>query len=191
MPGVVAIALYDWNYFFAQLVARPDHRQPVRPAGARLHDGVRDPQAAELRPRRRLHDGRVHRVLRPDGARGIRVAGGAMALLFALMFGAAMIGCGVLGVVIERFAYRPLRRAPRIAPLISALGVSFFLQQTAVLIFGPIPKQYDTYSLDGGEALRHGLDRKPAHPVRPAARDRLRDRAHGRADPARSPDDGR
>ena len=37
-------------------------------------------------------------------------------------------GTGLLGVVIERFAYRPLRNAPRIAPLISALGVSFFLQ---------------------------------------------------------------
>src|SRR5262249_19458140 len=72
-------------------------------------------------------------------------------LLFLLMFGAAMLGCGVLGVVIERFAYRPLRRAPRIAPLISALGVSFFLQQTAVLLFGPIPKDYNTYGLHGGE----------------------------------------
>jgi branched-chain amino acid transport system permease protein len=71
--------------------------------------------------------------------------------LFLLMFGVAMLGCSGLGVVIERFAYRPLRNAPRIAPLISALGVSFFLQQTAVLLFGPIPKQYDTYSLHGGE----------------------------------------
>jgi branched-chain amino acid transport system permease protein len=67
------------------------------------------------------------------------------------MFGVAMIGCALLGVVIERFAYRPLRTAPRIAPLISALGVSFFLQQTAVLLFGPIPKQYNTYGLRDGE----------------------------------------
>src|SRR6266511_5377156 len=71
--------------------------------------------------------------------------------LIILMFCAAMLGCALLGVVIERFAYRPLRRAPRIAPLISALGVSFFLQQTAVLLFGPIPKQYNTYGLHGGE----------------------------------------
>ena len=61
------------------------------------------------------------------------------------MFAAAMVGCGLLGVVIERFAYRPLRNAPRIAPLISALGVSFFLQQTAVLLFDRIPKTYNTY----------------------------------------------
>src|ERR1044072_7356380 len=44
------------------------------------------------------------------------------------MFVVAMLGCGILGVAIERFAYRPLRNAPRIAPLISALGVSIFLQ---------------------------------------------------------------
>ncbi len=45
-------------------------------------------------------------------------------------------GCGVLGVAIERFAYRPLRDAPRIAPLITALGVSFFLENAALLLFG-------------------------------------------------------
>src|SRR5580765_8819124 len=42
------------------------------------------------------------------------------AVLF-VMFIVSMLGCGVLGVAIERFAYRPLRNAPRIAPLISAL----------------------------------------------------------------------
>ena len=39
-----------------------------------------------------------------------------VALLIVLMFATAMLGSGVLGVVIERFAYRPLRKAPRIAP---------------------------------------------------------------------------
>jgi branched-chain amino acid transport system permease protein len=75
-----------------------------------------------------------------------------VALLIALMFGAAMAGSGALGVAIERFAYRPLRekRAPRIAPLISALGVSFCLQQIAVICFGSIPKQYNTFSLSNG-----------------------------------------
>ena len=72
-------------------------------------------------------------------------------LLILVMFAVAMVGSGALGVVIERFAYRPLRLAPRIAPLISALGVSFFLQQSAVLLFGSIPKQYNTYSLHQGE----------------------------------------
>jgi branched-chain amino acid transport system permease protein len=75
-----------------------------------------------------------------------------VALLIILMFGAAMIGSGVLGVVIERFAYRPLReaRAPRIAPLISALGVSFCLQQLASIFFGTNYKQYNPFGLSGG-----------------------------------------
>ena len=71
-------------------------------------------------------------------------------LLLVLMFVLAMIGCGVLGVVIERFAYRPLRDAPRIAPLISALGVSFFIQNSALLLFGSNIRSYDSADLDNG-----------------------------------------
>ena len=71
-------------------------------------------------------------------------------LLIVLMFVCAMIGCGALGVVIERFAYRPLRNAPRIAPLISALGVSFFLQNSALLLFGSQIRSYDTFELGNG-----------------------------------------
>ena len=41
--------------------------------------------------------------------------------------------CAVLGVVIERVAYRPLRNAPRLAPLISAIGVSLVLQNVGIL----------------------------------------------------------
>ena len=55
-------------------------------------------------------------------------------LLLVLITLAAMAGCAGLGVVIERFAYRPLRDAPRIAPLISALGVSFFLANSMQLL---------------------------------------------------------
>jgi branched-chain amino acid transport system permease protein len=53
----------------------------------------------------------------------------------------------VLGVVIERFAYRPLRDAPRLAPLISALGVSFFLQNSALLLLGAEFRSYDSFLL--------------------------------------------
>jgi branched-chain amino acid transport system permease protein len=60
---------------------------------------------------------------------------------------AAMVGCGFLGVAIERFAYRPLRRAPRIAPLISALGVSFFIQNSVLLLFGADFRSYDSFDL--------------------------------------------
>src|SRR5881398_2742218 len=45
----------------------------------------------------------------------------------------SMLVCAVLGVVIERIAYRPLRNAPRIAPLISAIGVSLILEDIGKL----------------------------------------------------------
>ena len=70
-------------------------------------------------------------------------------VVLLLMFIIAMLGCGVLGVAIERFAYRPLRNAPRIAPLISALGVSIFLQNSALLVFGAGFRDYDTFDLIG------------------------------------------
>jgi branched-chain amino acid transport system permease protein len=72
------------------------------------------------------------------------------------MFVAAMAACGGLGVVIERFAYRPLRNAPRIAPLISALGVSFFLQNSALLLFGASFRDYDTFHLIGAKTYNYG-----------------------------------
>ena len=72
------------------------------------------------------------------------------------MFLFAMVGCGVLGVAIERFAYRPLRNAPRIAPLISALGVSIFLQNSALLIFGAAFRDYNTFSLIGAKTYNYG-----------------------------------
>ncbi len=71
----------------------------------------------------------------------------ALAPLIVLMFLAAMLGAGALGVAIERFAYRPLRDAPRIAPLISALGVSFFLQNSVLLLFGAQFRTYNSYLL--------------------------------------------
>jgi len=61
--------------------------------------------------------------------------------LFAIVFLVAMVSIGLLGVTIERFAYRPLRHAPRLAPLISAIGVSIFLQNAVLLWIDskPIP----------------------------------------------------
>jgi branched-chain amino acid transport system permease protein len=79
--------------------------------------------------------------------------------LILLMFLSAMIGCGLLGVVIERFAYRPLRNAPRIAPLITALGVSFFLQASAQLLFGADIKTYDTFDLQNSVLFVKGIHR--------------------------------
>jgi branched-chain amino acid transport system permease protein len=67
-------------------------------------------------------------------------------LLILLMLVAAGLGTGLLGVAIERFAYRPLRDAPRIAPLITALGVSFVLENTVLLLFGGFVRSYSTPS---------------------------------------------
>ena len=60
------------------------------------------------------------------------------------MFVVSAAGVGGLGVAIERFAYRPLRDAPRIAPLITALGVSFLLENTMLLLFGASYRSYNT-----------------------------------------------
>ena len=55
---------------------------------------------------------------------------------------AAMAVCTVLGIVVERLAYKPLRQAPSLAVLITAIGVSYFLQNAALLIWGASPKGY-------------------------------------------------
>ena len=65
-------------------------------------------------------------------------------LLLVIMFVLAAGLVGGLGVAIERFAYRPLRDAPRIAPLITAIGVSFFLESSALLLFGAQYRVYNT-----------------------------------------------
>jgi len=55
------------------------------------------------------------------------------AMLMVAVFALSAIVVGILGMIIERFAYRPLRHAPRLAPLISAIGVSIFLQNAILL----------------------------------------------------------
>jgi branched-chain amino acid transport system permease protein len=65
-------------------------------------------------------------------------------LLLLIMFSLAGVSMGGLGMAIERFAYRPLRDAPRIAPLITALGVSFFLENAVLLLFGAQTRIYNT-----------------------------------------------
>ena len=65
-------------------------------------------------------------------------------LLLVIMFVLAAGVTGGLGVAIERFAYRPLRDAPRIAPLITAIGISFFLENAVLLLFGTQYRIYNT-----------------------------------------------
>ena len=55
---------------------------------------------------------------------------------------AAMFVCTLLGMTIERLAYKPLRSAPSLAVLITAIGMSYFLQNLALLIWGSNPKSF-------------------------------------------------
>jgi len=73
-------------------------------------------------------------------AQGGQMAFGAAALVMLL----AMVICGLFGYLNERIAYRPLRNAPRIASLITAIGVSFFLEYGGQFVFGPDPKFFPT-----------------------------------------------
>lgn len=76
------------------------------------------------------------------------------------LLAAAMIVCSLLGLAIERFAYRPLRRAPKLNILITAIGVSLFLQYSGQVVFGADPKVFPTVLEDwvlvdlGGVALK-------------------------------------
>jgi len=69
--------------------------------------------------------------------------------LFITLF-ASMSVCGCLGFAIERLAYRPLRRSARINVLITAVGVSLFLQFSGQLLFGADPKFFPQLFLSSG-----------------------------------------
>jgi branched-chain amino acid transport system permease protein len=83
----------------------------------------------------------------------LHVLGGAadpalpVAILLPVLMLVAALGSGLVGVAIERFAYRPLRTAPRIAPLVSALGTSFFLQNAVLLVVGARILRYESEKL--------------------------------------------
>lgn len=76
----------------------------------------------------------------------VLMAFGATPLTFCLAMIFAMIVCAVLAIIIERFAYKPLRTAPRLNSLITAIAVSLILQNGARVIpfVGPNPRQYPT-----------------------------------------------
>jgi branched-chain amino acid transport system permease protein len=71
---------------------------------------------------------------------GITESTGVIVLIFALLLvlAVSMVGSGALNVMIERVAYRPLRGAPKLAPLITAIGMSFILQNVG-LLWRPTP----------------------------------------------------
>ena len=65
------------------------------------------------------------------------------ATLIILLF-ISMVVCSILGLAIERLAYRPLRKAPKLNILITAIGVSLFLQYSGQIVFGADPKVFPT-----------------------------------------------
>ena len=76
------------------------------------------------------------------GSYVVYFAFGASGLNPVLSIVLSMIVCTILGVVIERLAYRPLREAPSLAVLITAIGVSYLLQQVAQLSWSSNPKSF-------------------------------------------------
>lgn len=70
-----------------------------------------------------------------------------IAVLLPFLLLVAALGAGLVGVAVERFAYRPLRTAPRIAPLVSALGTSMFLQAAVLLVVGARIVRYESERL--------------------------------------------
>ena len=70
-----------------------------------------------------------------------------MPLIIAILL--SIVFCAILGVVIDFFAYRPLRNAPKISALITAIGMSFLLESVALIIFGATPKVIDQKYIPG------------------------------------------
>jgi branched-chain amino acid transport system permease protein len=98
---------------------------------------------------------------------GLTLATGVLGLvggLFVTLI-VAMVACGVLNVLIERVGYRPLRSAPKLAPLITAVGFSFILQNVALLWAGGsqqsvpdlIHAQQDLFTIGGIHVFRADL----------------------------------
>jgi branched-chain amino acid transport system permease protein len=101
------------------------------------------------------------------GTLGLTLATGPLGIvvgLFATLI-IAMIACGSLNVLIERVAYRPLRSAPKLAPLITAVGFSFILQNVGLLWLGGSPAsvpdlihaQQDVFTIFGVTVQRADL----------------------------------
>ncbi len=92
---------------------------------------------------------------------GIESSPGLPTLL--ILLGASILACALLGLLIERLAYRPLQHAPRLNLLITAIGVSLLLEYSAQVIFGPNPKVFpnvinDAVFLDLGAAKVRSFD---------------------------------
>ena len=98
-----------------------------------------------------------------------------------------MVMTALLNVAIERVAYRPLRNAPKLAPLISAIGMSYVLQNIGLVLGRRLPA-HDRQRLPVDQPARTVRDHRDRGHARPAVRRRGHDPASHRPDPVRQPD---
>ena len=183
---------------------RRHDRQRLRPGRARLHHGLRRPAADQFRPWRHHDDRRLlglfrRQLILPQPDFSIATRRWRCSRILAVAVSAST----TIALLTERLAYRPFRHVRGLAPLICAIGVSFFLEQTFRGAFGsgirayPDPKwQRQTISIYGfsvPDRRRSGGDRRSrldGDPLRHRAahEDGNRDargvggRRHGRAD---------
>jgi branched-chain amino acid transport system permease protein len=90
-------------------------------------------------------------------ARWLGAASEPSMLKAALVLLIAMAGCGLVGLVIERCAYKPVRKSSRLSALITAIGVSLLLENGGILIFGPDPKFFPQIVVASNLALGAGV----------------------------------
>jgi branched-chain amino acid transport system permease protein len=86
---------------------------------------------------------------------GAAAGGGVSSAVIVLI--AAMVGCGIVGFLIERLAYKPVRRSSRLAALITAIGVSLLLENGGILLFGADPKFFPQIIPSRNVALGAGV----------------------------------
>ena len=117
---------------------------------------------------------------------GLTLATGTFGVIFGLAAAllVSMVVCGALNVLIERVGYRPLRNAPKLAPLITAVGFSFILQNVGLLWIGGSPQ--GIYRPDPRQRRRL-LDFRCGDPSPRRARDRRNGAARDPADVVRGP----
>ncbi|AEV30478.1 branched-chain amino acid ABC-type transport system, permease component [Sphaerochaeta pleomorpha str. Grapes] len=91
-----------------------------------------------------------------DGLRGSAPLGTWTFVSFFIAMLVSMASCALLGMAIERIAYKPLRKATRLAPLLSAIGVSFILSNSAAWMFGTQSRKLN-YPFDNTPIDIHGV----------------------------------
>ena len=125
------------DYFFQQLINGADARLDLRAHRHRLHDGVRHHRHGEFRPWRRVHavDAFIALIAVPDPDADPRHRFARLRAADRPLLGMALTA--LWSWAIERIAYRPLRGSFRLAPLISAIGMSIFLSNFVQVAQGP------------------------------------------------------